>query len=147
MRRTRSTAATLDVILVDSGTPAHEGPLASRQDVRPGSRPLQAPQSEGHRGTIGESRVGSATWDSAFSGPDRRRELHRKAEYFWCMSKSSPTRQGPLQPKARKNSVVVEDPWRDSIVMTADEADLSGIRMLEEAAKARDNEPKGERDD
>ncbi|HEX8472250.1 MAG TPA: hypothetical protein VF633_14150 [Brevundimonas sp.] len=63
------------------------------------------------------------------------------------MSKSSPTRQGPLEPEARKNAVVVEDPSRDAIVMTADEADLSGIRMLEEAAKARENESNGERDE
>ena len=63
------------------------------------------------------------------------------------MINSPPTRQGPLEPKAEKDSVVVEDPSRDSIVMTADEADLSGIRMLEEAAKARDNEARGERGD
>jgi hypothetical protein len=61
------------------------------------------------------------------------------------MSKQSPTRQGPLEPRAEKDSVIVEDPSKDSIVMTADEADLSGIRMLEEAAKARDSEAKGER--
>lgn len=61
------------------------------------------------------------------------------------MSNQRSTRQGPLEPKAEKDSVVVEDPSRDSIVMTADEADLSGIRMLEEAAKARANEAKGER--
>jgi hypothetical protein len=63
------------------------------------------------------------------------------------MSSSTPTRQGPLEPEARKNSVVVEDPSRDAIVMTADEADLSGIRMLDAAAKARDNQSKGERDE
>jgi hypothetical protein len=61
------------------------------------------------------------------------------------MASNKPTRQGPLEPKARQDSVVVEDPSRDSIVMTADEADLSGIRMLEEAAKARENEAEGER--
>lgn len=61
------------------------------------------------------------------------------------MSNQTPTRQGPLEPKAEKNSVVVEDPSNDSIVMTADEADLSGIRMLEQAAKARANDAKGER--
>lgn len=57
----------------------------------------------------------------------------------------TPSRQGPLEPKAEKDSVVVEDPSKDSIVMTADEADLSGIRMLEQAAKARANGEKGER--
>lgn len=61
------------------------------------------------------------------------------------MTNGTPTRQGPLEPKAEKDSVVVEDPSRDSIMMTADEADLSGIRMLEEAAKARDNEAGGQR--
>ena len=61
------------------------------------------------------------------------------------MSDSKSTRQGPLKPHASKDAVVVEDPSRDSIIMTADEADLSGIRMLEEAAKARDNKAKGER--
>lgn len=63
------------------------------------------------------------------------------------MTNRPPTRQGPLEPKAEKDSVIVEDPSRDSLAMTADEADLSGIRMLEEAAKARDNEAKGERSD
>lgn len=61
------------------------------------------------------------------------------------MARRSPTRQGPLDPEARRDSVVVEDPSKDSIVMTADEADLSAIRMLEEAAKARENHDKGER--
>ncbi|MFN3668883.1 MAG: hypothetical protein ACK4VY_06205 [Brevundimonas sp.] len=63
------------------------------------------------------------------------------------MTDSKPTRQGPLKPQAVKDAVVVEDPSHDSIIMTADEADLSGIRMLEEAAKARDNRAKGERGD
>jgi hypothetical protein len=62
------------------------------------------------------------------------------------MSNERPTRQGPLKPRAQKDSVVIEDPSRDAIVMSADEADLSGIRLLEEAAKARDNQSKGERD-
>lgn len=61
------------------------------------------------------------------------------------MSNAKSTRQGPLQPKAWKDAVVVEDPSKDSIIMTADEADVSGIRMLEAAAEARDNGTKGER--
>lgn len=63
------------------------------------------------------------------------------------MSNSKPTRQGPLIPEARKDAVVVEDPSRDAIVMTADEADLSAIRMLDAASEARENEAKGERGD
>lgn len=63
------------------------------------------------------------------------------------MAHSNPTRQGPLKPRALKDAVVVEDPSRDSIIMTADEADLSAIRMLEEAAKARENRASGERGD
>lgn len=61
------------------------------------------------------------------------------------MGNSKPTRQGPLTPQARKDAVVVEDPSHDPIIMTADEADLSAIRMLEEAAKARENHDRGER--
>jgi hypothetical protein len=40
---------------------------------------------------------------------------------------------------------VVEDPSPDPVVMTADEADLWGIRMLEAASKARENARNGER--
>lgn len=61
------------------------------------------------------------------------------------MADKEPTRQGPLTPKARKDAVVVEDPSHDPIIMTADEADLSAIRMLEEATRARENHDKGER--
>jgi len=63
------------------------------------------------------------------------------------MSSRPTTRQGPLTPTPEKDSVVVEDPSRDPIVMTADEADLSGIRMLEAASKARENARNGERSD
>jgi hypothetical protein len=58
---------------------------------------------------------------------------------------SKPTRQGALKPKTRKDSVIIESPSNDPIVMSADEADLSGIRMLEEAASARENQNKGQR--
>ena len=61
------------------------------------------------------------------------------------MPDEKPTRQGPLRPEACDDSVVVEDPSHDPIVMSADEADLSGIRMLDAAARARDNYSKGER--
>lgn len=61
------------------------------------------------------------------------------------MTHTKPTRQGALKPHAVKDDVVVEDPSHDSIIMTADEADLSAIRTLNEAARARDNQSKGER--
>ena len=60
---------------------------------------------------------------------------------------TDPARQGPLRPLARKDCVVVGNPPNDPMHMSADEADLSGIRMLEEAAKARANHGQGERDD
>lgn len=60
---------------------------------------------------------------------------------------ADPARQGPLKPLARKDCVVVENPPNDPMHMSADEADLSGIRLLEEAAKARDSHERGERDD
>lgn len=63
------------------------------------------------------------------------------------MADSKPTPEGPLTPEARKDAVVVEDPSKDSIIMSADDADLSAIRMLEAAAKARENHDKGERSD
>lgn len=40
---------------------------------------------------------------------------------------------------------MVENPPADPMHMSADEADLSGIRMLEQAAEARENHDKGER--
>lgn len=63
------------------------------------------------------------------------------------MSNDRSTRQGPLKPRSSKDSVIVEDPSRDSLRMTADEADLSAFRMIDAAAEARENEQKGERDD
>ena len=62
------------------------------------------------------------------------------------MTRSS-TRQGPLNPHASRDAVVIEDPSRDSIRMTADEADLSAIRLLEAASQARTNHDRGERDE
>lgn len=72
-------------------------------------------------------------------------ELSRNVRIYRPMGNSKPTRQGPLTPQASKDAVVVEDPSHDPIIMTADEADLSAIRMLEEAAKARENHDRGER--
>lgn len=74
-------------------------------------------------------------------------EPAEKDRVYSDMNDRSSTRQGPLKPRTAKDAVVVEDPSRDSIRMTADEADLSAIRMLEEAAKARANHDKGERDE
>ena len=42
---------------------------------------------------------------------------------------------------------MIEDPSKDSIRMTADEADLSAIRLLEAASQARTNHDRGERDE
>ena len=56
-------------------------------------------------------------------------------------------RKGPLNPRTEKDSVVVHNPPEDPMEMSPDEADLSGIRMLDEAAKARANEEKGQRND
>lgn len=44
-----------------------------------------------------------------------------------------------------KDCVVVENPPADPMHMSAEEADLSGIRMLEQAAEARENHDKGDR--
>ncbi|MBU2031156.1 MAG: hypothetical protein KKG69_03720 [Alphaproteobacteria bacterium] len=63
------------------------------------------------------------------------------------MTSRSSTRQGPLKPRSSKDAVVVEDPSRDSIRMTADEADLSAFRMLDAAAEARASHDRGERDE
>lgn len=61
------------------------------------------------------------------------------------MSNQQSGHQGPLNPATEKDSVVVENPPNEPIVMSADEADLSGIRMLDAAAAARENKAKGER--
>jgi hypothetical protein len=46
-------------------------------------------------------------------------------------------RQGPLQPTGRDGLVVVENPPGEPMHMTPDEADISGIRMLDAAHRAR----------
>ena len=63
---------------------------------------------------------------------------------FRCMAPTDPN-QGPLKPRAEKDCVVVENPPNEPLHMSPDEADLSGIRMLDEAGKARDSHEKGRR--
>lgn len=46
-------------------------------------------------------------------------------------------RQGALHPKAGDGVVVVKDPPNTEMQMTPDEADISGIRMLDAADEAR----------
>ena len=46
-------------------------------------------------------------------------------------------RQGALNPTAGDGVVVVKDPPRAEMLMTPDEADISGIRMLDAADEAR----------
>ena len=46
-------------------------------------------------------------------------------------------RQGPLNPKAEAGRVIVENPPAAPMHMTADEADISGLRLLDAADKAR----------
>lgn len=51
--------------------------------------------------------------------------------------------QGPLKSRAEKDCVVVKNPPNEPLHMSTDEADLSGIRLLDEAGKVRDNHEKG----
>ena len=56
------------------------------------------------------------------------------------MNPRNPTddaRKGPLKPEADLGAVVVGDPPQDAMVMTPDEADVSAIRLLDAADKAR----------
>jgi hypothetical protein len=46
-------------------------------------------------------------------------------------------RQGPLNPAAGDGVVVVENPPSAPMHMTPDEADISGIRMLDAADRSR----------
>lgn len=63
------------------------------------------------------------------------------------MSNADHGRKGPLKPRTEQDAVVVADPPHQALVMSADEADLSGIRMITEAAKARENQAVGQRRD
>lgn len=53
-------------------------------------------------------------------------------------------RQGPLQPIGHDGLVVVENPPAKPMHMTPDEADISGIRMLDAAHRARTPDDKPE---
>lgn len=57
------------------------------------------------------------------------------------MSNDDAERKGPLKPTTEGTTVVVEDPPNDTLHMNADEADLSGIRLLQQASEARKNDP------
>ena len=50
---------------------------------------------------------------------------------------SDDPRQGPLHPVAGDGVVVVENPPGSPMHMTPDEADISGIRMLDAADQSR----------
>lgn len=50
---------------------------------------------------------------------------------------SDPARQGPLNPHAEPGTVIIENPPAAALHMTADEADISGIRLLDAADHAR----------
>ena len=49
----------------------------------------------------------------------------------------SPDRPGLLNPRSEGDDVVVHNPPEAAMRMSAEEADISAIRMLDEAAKAR----------
>jgi hypothetical protein len=62
--------------------------------------------------------------------------------------KSDDGRLGPLNPALGDGVVVVQDPPNDPMRMTPDEADISGIRMLDAADRARrGGKTKGPNDD
>lgn len=52
-------------------------------------------------------------------------------------SSKGAARKGPLKPAAKPGEVLVENPPNDSLLMTPDEADVSAIRLMESADKAR----------
>jgi|GEM_PF-6795006 len=51
--------------------------------------------------------------------------------------RKDPARQGPLNPRAEPGKVVVENPPEAPMHMTVEEADISGIRLLDAADAAR----------
>ncbi|HYC68826.1 hypothetical protein [Brevundimonas sp.] len=53
------------------------------------------------------------------------------------LSVRDPAHQGPLNRAADDGVVVVQDPPNEPMRMTPDEADISGIRMLDAADRAR----------
>ena len=59
--------------------------------------------------------------------------------------KTDDPRQGPLKPAAGDGVVVVENPPSAPMHMSPDEADISGIRMLDAADRARKPPSRGPR--
>ena len=57
------------------------------------------------------------------------------------MTADDSERKGPLKPTTEGDTVVVENPPNEPLHMNADEADLSGIRLLQQASEARKNDP------
>lgn len=57
------------------------------------------------------------------------------------MSSEDAERKGPLKPVTKGDTVLVENPPNEPLRMSADEADLSGIRLLQQASEARKNDP------
>ena len=57
------------------------------------------------------------------------------------MSNEDAQHKGPLKPSTDGATVVIENPPHDPMRMNADEADLSGIRLLQQASEARKNDP------
>lgn len=47
------------------------------------------------------------------------------------------SRKGPLKPVSADRVVVVENPPNDTLLMSPDEADISAIRMMDAADRAR----------
>ena len=74
---------------------------------------------------------------------DRRRrpELQPPVRHFRAMTdKPTTDRPGPLNPTTEGDDVVIHDPPEAAMHMSAEEADLSGIRLLDQAAKARERD-------
>lgn len=46
-------------------------------------------------------------------------------------------RKGPLNPEPQAGQIVVKDPPNEPLLLTPDEADISGLRLLDAADKAR----------
>lgn len=56
-------------------------------------------------------------------------------------SQNDPRRLGPLNPHAEEAEVIIHNPPADPMHMSPDEADISGIRMLDAADQARKKRP------
>jgi hypothetical protein len=55
-----------------------------------------------------------------------------------------PRPTGPLNPKGRDGVVIIHEPPDEPMILSAEEADLSGIRLLDAAAAARAGRSGGE---